>query len=205
MRNDGKAAWPADTRLTAVGGDNMAPIPNSHPEGVAVSADKGEEVEISVELQAPPKPGRYVAHFRMQSDGTRFGHRVWADIVVVEKVEPTPAPAPVQQHESKMSITPDIALAVSAKLRELSTPAPAPVTVAAPAPVIVSAPAPLTAAAPAPLTAGGGAAGAAFVMVDPLPETLLVSEVGDVDNKAAAPVPPTYGSLAEQLGVQPAE
>jgi hypothetical protein len=218
MRNDGKAAWPTGTRLTAVGGDGMAPIPDPHPEGVAVGADKGEEVEISVELQAPPKPGRYVAHFRMQSDGTRFGHRVWADIVVVEKVEPTPAPVPVQQHESKMSITPDIALAVSAKLRELSAPAPAPVTVAAPAQVIVSAPAPITAAAPAPLTAaspGSGGAGAAFVMVDPLPETLLVPEVGDDDNKdgtdpgaagaAAAPEPPAYGSLAEQLGVQPAE
>merc|ERR1719428_2045296 len=112
-----------------------------------------------------------------------------------------------------MSITPDIALAVSAKLRELSAPQdPAPAPVLAPAPT--SAPAPAASGSCSP--PGGG--GAAFVMVDPLPETLLVPEMdgdGAEHNTgapppplagAAAAAPPAYVSVAEQLGVQqPAE
>jgi len=224
MRNDGKSAWPHDTQLIAVGGDKMVALPDAHRAGgggVPVpAAGRGEEVEVSVELQAPPRPGRYVGHFRMQAGGARFGHRVWADIVVVEKAEEKaePAPAPPAQDESamSMSITPDIALAVSAKLRELSAPQdpqdPAPAPVLAPAPT--SAPAPAASGSCSP--PGGG--GAAFVMVDPLPETLLVPEMdgdGAEHNTgapppplagAAAAAPPAYVSVAEQLGVQqPAE
>merc|ERR1711865_820336 len=88
----------------------------------------GQEIAISVELKAPEKPGRYVGHFRMQSGAHRFGHRVWADVVVVQKF--------VQ--EMKMSITPDVALAVSAKLRELQTPEPAVAPAATPSPAYAS-------------------------------------------------------------------
>merc|ERR1719198_1997381 len=150
MRNDGKSVWPHDTQLIAVGGDTMVALPDAHRAGAGgvpvPAAGRGEEMEVSVELQAPPRPGRYVGHFRMQAGGARFGHRVWADIVVVEKAEEKAEPAPpAQQDESamSMSITPDIALAVSAKLRELSAPQgaqdppPAPVVVPAPAPVVV--------------------------------------------------------------------
>merc|ERR1719198_1700172 len=186
MRNDGKSVWPHDTQLIAVGGDQMVAFPDAHRAGgggVPVPpAGRGEEVEVSVELQAPPRPGRYVAHFRMQAGGARFGHRVWADIVVVEKAkaEEKAEPAPPARDESdmSMSITPDIALAVSAKLRELSAPPPS-----------------------------GGGAGAAFVMVDPLPETLLVPDMDggdddDTEHNAGGP-PPLAEAEAEAAAAAP--
>lgn len=43
----------------------------------------GEETDITVGITAPSKPGRYVSYWRLsQTDGSRFGQRVWADIVV---------------------------------------------------------------------------------------------------------------------------
>jgi len=229
MRNDGKSAWPHDTGLIAVGGDKMVALPDAHRAGgggVPVpAAGRGEEVEVSVELRAPPRPGRYVGHFRMQAGGARFGHRVWADIVVVEKAEEKagPAAAPAQDASAVgMSITPDIALAVSAKLRELSAPQDP-----APAPVLAPAATPAAGGGDAGGSSSPGGSGAAFVMVDPLPETLLVPEMDGDDKEhntgspppppraedasaaaaaAAAAAPPAYVSVAEQLGVQqPAE
>jgi hypothetical protein len=42
-----------------------------------------QEVEAAVDLIAPEKPGRYVAHWRLASAaGPKFGHRVWVVIQV---------------------------------------------------------------------------------------------------------------------------
>lgn len=48
---------------------------------------QGQEYTWSVELKAPAKAGRYTAYFRMTDGaGHRFGHKVWCDILAVEKV-----------------------------------------------------------------------------------------------------------------------
>jgi next-to-BRCA1 protein 1 len=50
-----------------------------------------EEVDISVDLVAPEKPGRYVSHWRLLAPGgPKFGHRVWVLIQVVPKDEASP-------------------------------------------------------------------------------------------------------------------
>jgi len=179
MRNDGKGNWPVGSRLMSVGGDNMT-VGTTAKEGVLVVPAcreilPGQQVEVSIELQAPSKPGRYVGHFRMQAGGHRFGHRVWADIIVVmpeevKKETEEVVTEPIQD-EMRMSITPDVALAVSAKLQELSTP-------------VVSVPTTADQQQQEPITStqrmvAAGNASPSFVMVDPLPETLLVPDMGD--------------------------
>jgi len=68
--------------LSFVGGDRLGSL-----ESVAVRpVDPEQEVDISVPMRTPSKPGRYVSYWRLVNvDGTRFGQRVWADIVVVNK------------------------------------------------------------------------------------------------------------------------
>jgi next-to-BRCA1 protein 1 len=121
LRNDGKAAWPVGSRLMPVGGDNMVSGEAASDGVLVVPASRevlpGQEVEVSMELTAPAKPGRYVGHFRMQIGDQRFGHRVWAD-VVVEQPEQLPEQLPAQE-EPKMDISQDVVLAVSAKLRDI--------------------------------------------------------------------------------------
>lgn len=106
MRNEGETAWPEGCRLVHVGAYSLG----GAPEGVPVPAAAVREfVNISVDLVAPEQPGRYVSYWRLITpSGVRFGHRVWADIVIdepaaaVEQEEPTaaasgdaaPAPAP---------------------------------------------------------------------------------------------------------------
>lgn len=79
MRNEGDSAWSDDTHLVFVGGDKLSPI-----EAVSIPVVlPGQEIDISVDLTAPTKPGRYISYWRLsQSDGTRFGQRVWTDIIV---------------------------------------------------------------------------------------------------------------------------
>eukprot|EP00271_Cylindrocystis_brebissonii_P000393 TRINITY_DN10486_c0_g1_i1.p1 TRINITY_DN10486_c0_g1~~TRINITY_DN10486_c0_g1_i1.p1 ORF type:complete len:875 (+),score=157.00 TRINITY_DN10486_c0_g1_i1:189-2813(+) len=92
LRNSGSATWPANTKMVCVGGDNMLT-----DGGIATLelSDNGvapeEEIEVSVSLIAPEKPGRYVSHWRLMTPmGRKFGHRVWALVQVV----PTGAPSP---------------------------------------------------------------------------------------------------------------
>jgi len=84
MRNNGNVAWPEGTKLTHVQGDSFGVV-----ESVAVAAVGPElETDISIEMVAPSRAGRYVSNFRLVSpEGVRFGHRVWADIIVVEEEE----------------------------------------------------------------------------------------------------------------------
>jgi next-to-BRCA1 protein 1 len=90
MRNHGTAPWPAGTRLMFVGGDRMGA-----PEFVVLQTGDSEvqpdqEVDVSVDLQAPGRLGRYEGFFRLASPvGKRFGQRVWVSIRVVD-----PAVAP---------------------------------------------------------------------------------------------------------------
>lgn len=46
------------------------------------------EYTWTLNLVAPSKPGRYTAFYRMQTGhSVRFGHKVWADIRVIEPVK----------------------------------------------------------------------------------------------------------------------
>jgi hypothetical protein len=96
MRNDGQCNWPVGSRLVPVGGDDMT-FGDTGTAGVLVVHDldharaipPGQQVDVSIELQAPSQPGHYIGHFRMQQAGAGagagghcFGHRVWVDIIV---------------------------------------------------------------------------------------------------------------------------
>lgn len=79
LRNEGTESWPAGTRLEFVGGDKIS----SQDWVVTPTVAPGEETDITVGITAPSKPGRYVSYWRLsQTDGSRFGQRVWADIIV---------------------------------------------------------------------------------------------------------------------------
>lgn len=91
MRNEGTSPWAENTALTFVGGDQLGA-----PESVLVPAvGPGEEIDIPVDMVAPSVPGRYVSYWRLCTDGQRFGHRIWVDVIVREQspsqAEPIPA------------------------------------------------------------------------------------------------------------------
>jgi len=84
IRNEGTCAWPEATRLIFVGGDKL-----SNLEAITVPAiEPNSEVDIAVDMVAPGKPGRYVSYWRLSTpDGTRFGQRVWVDVIVASENE----------------------------------------------------------------------------------------------------------------------
>lgn len=83
LRNEGPE-WPAGCVLLLLGkhsdklgGPEQVPLPVPGP--VATDA----EVDITVNLISPKKPGRYVAYYKMCTpDGRKFGQRVWVSINV---------------------------------------------------------------------------------------------------------------------------
>jgi next-to-BRCA1 protein 1 len=91
LRNSGSCAWPKSTQLVHVGGDALGAVLAVDlilpEEGLAPDG----EAEVSVDLVAPEKPGRYVSHWRLVSPtGQKFGHRVWVLIQVVPSDEQSP-------------------------------------------------------------------------------------------------------------------
>lgn len=80
LRNEGNTAWPEATRLVYVGGDKI-----SNVDAVQVPAiEPNQEVDVALDIVAPIKPGRYVSYWKLATpDGSRFGQRVWVDIVVI--------------------------------------------------------------------------------------------------------------------------
>jgi len=129
MRNEGSSAWPADTQLVFVGGDQLSEV-------VAVpvkAAQPGEEVDISVEMRTKA-PGRYTSFWRLSADSSRFGHRVWCDVLVQAPASvlvpaPSPAPAPVQPAPTPVVVE------KPASIPALSIHPPMPKPAQAPAPV----------------------------------------------------------------------
>jgi len=79
MKNEGGDAWPADTKLVFIGGDQLgAPVSVPVP-----SAEPGAQVTVSVDMTAPAEPGRYSSYWRLEEpSGTRFGQRIWVDLYV---------------------------------------------------------------------------------------------------------------------------
>jgi len=79
FRNESETAWPEGTKLLWVGGDRLGA-----PDFVLVpkSVKPSEEVDVSMILIAPTKSGRYTGYFRLHNGESKFGQRVWVQIVV---------------------------------------------------------------------------------------------------------------------------
>uniref|UniRef100_A0A1D1YF52 Next to BRCA1 gene 1 protein n=1 Tax=Anthurium amnicola TaxID=1678845 RepID=A0A1D1YF52_9ARAE len=87
MSNNGSITWPESTVLQYVGGQRMfndALIKSGEEPKIHVgSVEVSKTVCISADLQAPSEPGKYVSFWRLtDSEGNRFGHKVWCDITV---------------------------------------------------------------------------------------------------------------------------
>lgn len=83
IKNAGQSTWPESTALLHVGGDLELRAEESR---VLVGAVKpGQEVSVSVKLTTPKTPGRVWSYWRLVSGAKRFGLKVWADLLVVEK------------------------------------------------------------------------------------------------------------------------
>jgi len=94
LENNGSRAWPDDTVLAFVGGEQMGA-----PESVEVPAvAPGGKKDITVEMTAPNEDGTYTGKWQLRSGNTSFGGQLWVTIVVGEPgqtaVGPGPAPAP---------------------------------------------------------------------------------------------------------------
>lgn len=127
MRNEGTTAWPECTRLIFVGGDKI-----SNVESILVPAiEPNAEVDIAVDMVAPSKPGRYVTYWRLTSpDGTRFGQRVWVDIIVSaeEKVEEKAAEKSNEERPSTMEVEPAV-VSTPVVSTPFASPTPVPIVV----------------------------------------------------------------------------
>eukprot|EP01113_Clastostelium_recurvatum_P044798 TRINITY_DN75_c0_g1_i9.p1 TRINITY_DN75_c0_g1~~TRINITY_DN75_c0_g1_i9.p1 ORF type:complete len:568 (+),score=199.82 TRINITY_DN75_c0_g1_i9:205-1704(+) len=150
LRNEGATAWPENTVLSFVGGDQLGAA-----ESVPVPLIKeGEEVDIAVDMTAPATPGRYTSYWRLAGpDGQRFGQRIWADIFVAQEAVP------------------------SAPMMDIDTSAPAPVQ-AAPVVVPVPAPAPVEVPAPVPAPVPVVAASAPVLTGDEEQALAVLKEMG---------------------------
>lgn len=93
MRNEGAVGWPEGTHLAFVGGTPMAANPGDVV--YVPAAAPGTTVDIAVPLVAPATAGRHTSYWRLvapytvvgrsgglKEKGKRFGHKVWADIIV---------------------------------------------------------------------------------------------------------------------------
>jgi len=92
LKNSGDAPWPAGTKMTFVGGDQMstdALVPLARQTAV----QPGEEVDVAVEMLAPQEHGRYLGYWRLVGPHGRrkFGQRVWCHIQVVDPANPQSA------------------------------------------------------------------------------------------------------------------
>jgi len=97
LRNEGEIAWPEGTYLEFVGGDKLA----VQREISVPAAAPGVEVEIAIDMIAPAKPGRYISYWRLcNSDGSRFGQRVWIDIYVQNETQDDQNTKPVPSSQS---------------------------------------------------------------------------------------------------------
>lgn len=88
MRNEGSRAWPEETKLVFVAGDQMGSMTGSGKIGSkrVGTVLPGEEIDVwTGELKAPEIPGRYMGYWRLSDgQGKQFGHSIWVEIIVSE-------------------------------------------------------------------------------------------------------------------------
>jgi hypothetical protein len=90
VANDGSLTWPEDVSLV-VEGESVMDVSDF----VVPKAKAGQEVEISVNLFTPIKPGVYKTVFSLSSKGVSFGHKMWAEVAVKESVEEKSVKSPL--------------------------------------------------------------------------------------------------------------
>eukprot|EP01121_Diplochlamys_sp_Union-15-3_P015670 TRINITY_DN5224_c0_g1_i1.p1 TRINITY_DN5224_c0_g1~~TRINITY_DN5224_c0_g1_i1.p1 ORF type:complete len:361 (-),score=58.84 TRINITY_DN5224_c0_g1_i1:48-1130(-) len=86
FRNDGKVAWPSNSRLVFSFGDKLT---KSDYVSVEEAVKPGDEVDVAVAMVAPSLPGKYVSYWQLSSpdDHAFYGPKVWVDILVKERVK----------------------------------------------------------------------------------------------------------------------
>ena len=138
LKNAGSTEWPANTALTFVSGDSLG-----GEESVVLQnpVQPGEEVEVGVNMVAPARAGRYISNFRLVTpDGISFGHRVWADILVVPPADPTPVVVVEEQASSPLSVEVEVQVVEEEEVEKVKEEEPQPVpaeVVTVVAPVVV--------------------------------------------------------------------
>jgi len=126
LRNSGTLPWPVDTKLVHVGGDELGCVSIVPLELPARGLNPGEEVEASVDLVAPEKPGRYVSHWRLASPmGPKFGHRVWVLIQVVKSEDQEPLVKELGSFKEETVSTAAKPINIAGTYAEEATPVPA--------------------------------------------------------------------------------
>ena len=84
FRNSGSLAWPEGTILLRVSRKNNVMNAPEYVDLPKVPVKPNEEVDISVQLKTPSKPGQYTSFFRLQQPtGQKFGQRVRCMFYVV--------------------------------------------------------------------------------------------------------------------------
>ncbi|KAL3695030.1 hypothetical protein R1sor_008681 [Riccia sorocarpa] len=84
LRNSGAIAWPANTRLMNVDGDDFGSATITPLEIGEQGLSPEEEIDVSVDCVAPQKTGRYQSTWRLAAPwGPKFGHKIWVQIQVV--------------------------------------------------------------------------------------------------------------------------
>lgn len=105
FRNGGEFEWPEDTLFIQTNGDDF----KASPKSINRVVKPGEEIDVSVEMEAPKIAGNYISFFRfVHGDNNRFGQKVWCDILVKA--------APVQQ--SPMVFPPEMSKVESIPLNK---------------------------------------------------------------------------------------
>nr|URN46144.1 Nbr1 [Thermochaetoides thermophila] len=120
LRNTGKVAWPAGCSVKFVGGDYMGRVDSAHPAAskeVEESCEStvcdravqpGEEAPFTVLLRTPYRACRVISHWRLTTPkGTKFGHRLWCDVVVEKPKSRSPSPAPAFVEEKAKEVSPE--------------------------------------------------------------------------------------------------
>lgn len=78
--SSGDSNWPEGCHLVYVQGELLGA--SAHRFSVPATPAH-TELSLSIDFQAPTKPGRYTSYWRMvDPDGRRFGHRIWVDACV---------------------------------------------------------------------------------------------------------------------------
>jgi phage pi2 protein 07 len=88
LRNESAIPWPEGAVELVFDGKNSDQM--GGPEAVVVPTvvPAGSEVDITLNLVSPSKPGRYVGFWRLRTrDGRKFGQRLWVQIHVTSPEE----------------------------------------------------------------------------------------------------------------------
>jgi len=80
VSNPGKKPWSSETKLVFLQGSQDLFVSAARQFAVT-SLAANTTGQVSVDLQAPTKPGRYLAFFTL-SDGKPFGPQLWLDVTV---------------------------------------------------------------------------------------------------------------------------